>query len=346
MRQLFTLSFATLVALSINAQSLTSPESVEYDAAYDRYLVSNSGDGTIVARDQAGVITSFATGIPSGPYGLEILGNTLYACAGGRVRGFDLATGIQVANVNCGGSFLNGITTDGTYIYATDFSNQSIFKIDVDAGTSTTFIANTGGTPNGIVYDPDLGAGVLWVAFWGSNAPVKSYALDGTPGQTFATTLSNIDGITRDCLGNLYLASWTPDAITRLEISSGTQTNMGWSVSDPADIDFDAVNSLICIPNTSPNTVTLETVEACITGIADNGLNGEITLSPNPTTNTIQFTNVNNARTYRILDSASRAVLSGKVPSNATIDVSVLRPGVYVLALEGAAQFSRFVRAQ
>ncbi|MBK7297262.1 MAG: hypothetical protein IPI91_11730 [Flavobacteriales bacterium] len=52
MRQLFTLSFATLVALSLNAQSLTSPESVEYDPAYNRYLVSNSGDGTIVARDQ------------------------------------------------------------------------------------------------------------------------------------------------------------------------------------------------------------------------------------------------------------------------------------------------------
>jgi len=330
--------------LSMNAQSLTSPESVEYDPAYDRYLVSNSSDGTIVARDQAGVITSFVTGIPSGPYGLEILDNTVYACAGGRVRGFDLATGIQVSNVNCGGSFLNGITTDGTFIYATDFGNNTIFKIDVVAGTSTTLVANTGSTPNGIVHDPDTD--LLWVAFWGANAPVKAYELDGTPGQTFATTLTNIDGITRDCFGNLYLASWTPDAITRLEIATGTQSNMGWTVANPADIDFDAVNSLICIPNTSTSTVTLETVDDCITGVADLDAISGITISPNPATNMIQIANAPNARTYRILDAGSREVLSGKIRSNATIDISELRPGVYLLALDNATQFSRFVRAQ
>ncbi|MFZ1330875.1 MAG: T9SS type A sorting domain-containing protein [Flavobacteriales bacterium] len=344
MRQLFTLVLTSATMLSMNAQSLTSPESVEYDPAYDRYLVSNSSDGTIVARDQAGVITSFVTGIPSGPYGLEILDNTVYACAGGRVRGFDLATGIQVSNVNCGGSFLNGITTDGTFIYATDFGDGKIFKIDVVAGTSTTLVANTGSTPNGIVHDPDTD--LLWVAFWGANAPVKAYELDGTPGQTFATTLTNIDGITRDCFGNLYLASWTPDAITRLEIATGTQSNMGWTVANPADIDFDAVNSLICIPNTSTNTVTLETVDDCITGVADlNAISG-ITISPNPATNMIQIANAPNARTYRILDAGSREVLSGKIRSNATIDISELRPGVYLLALDNATQFSRFVRAQ
>lgn len=344
MRQLFTLVLTSASMLSMNAQSLTSPESVEYDPAYDRYLVSNSSDGTIVARDQAGVITSFVTGIPSGPYGLEILDNTVYACAGGRVRGFDLATGIQVSNVNCGGSFLNGITTDGTFIYATDFGDGKIFKIDVVAGTSTTLVANTGSTPNGIVHDPDTD--LLWVAFWGANAPVKAYELDGTPGQTFATTLTNIDGITRDCFGNLYLASWTPDAITRLEIATGTQSNMGWTVANPADIDFDAVNSLICIPNTSTNTVTLETVDDCITGVADlNAISG-ITISPNPATNMIQIANAPNARTYRILDAGSREVLSGKIRSNATIDISELRPGVYLLALDNATQFSRFVRAQ
>ncbi len=344
MRQLFTLVLTSATMLSMNAQSLTSPESVEYDPAYDRYLVSNSSDGTIVARDQAGVITSFVTGIPSGPYGLEILDNTVYACAGGRVRGFDLATGIQVSNVNCGGSFLNGITTDGTFIYATDFGDGKIFKIDVVAGMSTTLVANTGSTPNGIVHDPDTD--LLWVAFWGANAPVKAYELDGTPGQTFATTLTNIDGITRDCFGNLYLASWTPDAITRLEIATGTQSNMGWTVANPADIDFDAVNSLICIPNTSTSTVTLETVDDCITGVADLDAISGITISPNPATNMIQIANAPNARTYRILDAGSREVLSGKIRSNATIDISELRPGVYLLALDNATQFSRFVRAQ
>ncbi len=54
-----------------------------------------------------------------------------------------------------------------------------------------------------------------------------------------------------------------------VDIASGSQTNMGWTVANPADIDFDAVNSLIRIPNTSTSTVTLETVDDCITGVAD-----------------------------------------------------------------------------
>ncbi len=109
---------------------------------------------------------------------------------------------------------MNGIATDGMFIYVTDFNGDKIFKVDVDAATSSTLVA----TPMAhrmalfMIRIPDS----FWVAFWGANAPVKAYELDGTPGQTFATTLSNIDGITRDCFGNLYLASWTPDAITRL----------------------------------------------------------------------------------------------------------------------------------
>lgn len=346
MRTFITLALASLFSFGTNAQSLTSPESVEYDPAYDRYLISNSGDGNIVARDQAGVITSFVTGIPSGPYGLEILDNTVYACAGSRVRGFDLATGVEVLNVNCGAAFLNGITTDGTFIYATDFGDGKIFKVDVDAETSSTFVANTGGTPNGIVYDPSLGSGGLWVAYWGSNAIVRGYDLNGVPSLTISTTLTNIDGITRDCFGNLYLASWSPDRITRVDITTLALSDIGWTVSNPADIDFDAVNARICIPNTTPNTVTFELVDDCVTGTADVSVRNSFTISPNPTTSSIQISNDISAGTYRILDPSSRIVLQGRMLENASIDVSELRPGIYFIGLDNSQKLSRFVRTQ
>jgi len=346
MRNFITLFLLSFFFLSSHAQSITSPESVEYDALFDRYLISNSGGNSIVAMDQAGTVTAFASGIPSGPYGLEILDSVLYACAGNSVRGYHLATGVQVFNLNVNASFLNGITTDGTFIYVTDFSGTKIIKVDVDATTFSVLVANTNGTPNGIVYDPDQGGGMLWTAFWGSNAPVKGYMLDGSAGPVVPTTLSNIDGITRDCFGDLYLASWSPDAITRLVIGPNTLTNMGWSVANPADIDFDAVNSRICIPNTGSSTVTLEDLNVCATAVEERAYGSTFSVYPNPTTDNlfvIGATELNT--TYRIFDSAMRLVQSGPLRGKSVIGVGKLLPGVHLLMLKDSVTGQRFVIA-
>ena len=74
------------LALQAHAQ-YQGPESVEYDPVGDRYFVSNTQSNTIKVRDQAGVVTDFVSGMASAPYGLEILGDVLYACTGGGVRG-------------------------------------------------------------------------------------------------------------------------------------------------------------------------------------------------------------------------------------------------------------------
>src|SRR5262245_62143067 len=209
----YTTLFTAVIAGSCLAQ-YDGPESVEYDAAGDRYLVSNTGDGTIKQRDQAGTVTPFASVSPS-PYGLEIQGDTVYACSGGSVKGYLLSDGSLVFNLNLGGTFLNGIASDGHYLYVTDFSDQKIFRVEPSTTSFTTWIASTAGTPNGIVYDPGMDR--LAVAFWGTNAAVKTYdRATAAPGASMNTGLTNIDGITIDCLGRFLLASWSPDKITRI----------------------------------------------------------------------------------------------------------------------------------
>ena len=118
------------------SQSYNGPESVEHDDANARYLVSNSSNGQIIARaDGTGQLSTFVTGVGAGPHGLEIVGNTVYACSGSRVKGYDLTSGTEVANINIGGQFLNGITSDGSAnIFVTDFSAKKIYRIDVATG--------------------------------------------------------------------------------------------------------------------------------------------------------------------------------------------------------------------
>ena len=92
MRYLFL--FPLLVA-SVAAAQYNGPESVEYDPVGDRYFVSNTQTSRIKVRDQAGTVVDFAL-TPNAPYGLEIMGDVLYACMGNGVRGYSLSTGAEV----------------------------------------------------------------------------------------------------------------------------------------------------------------------------------------------------------------------------------------------------------
>lgn len=331
------------ISLAI-AQTLDGPESVEYDPVGDRYFISNTGNGQILQRDQAGVLSNFAASAPS-PYGLEIMGDTLFACCGGRVKGFLLSDGSQVFNLELGGSFLNGITTDGTYLYVTDFSAKKILKVDVADNSFTELVANTVNTPNGIVFDPTMLR--LWVAGWGSNALVKSYdPSNGEQLSSFTTNVGSIDGITLDCNGDLLLASWSPNRITRYETSFTLPptTILSSGLSSPADIDYDEVNHRICIPNSGNDSVLLHEYTACSVGVPTL-LPDAIQVAPNPTDGLLRYgSSLPVGSRYQVVDLRGAVVATGRSDGEGAVDVSGLAPGTYVLEVPGHALRARFVR--
>src|SRR5690606_15501437 len=183
-------------------------------------------------------------GLPDAPYGLEIMGEVLYACMGDGIRGYSLSTGEEEYERDLDASFPNGITTDGEFLYVTDFGTDRILKVDPIDDSHSTLVADTEGTPNGIVFDPT--GDRLVVVFWGSNAPIKE--VDRNTGEMNVlvanTGLGNIDGITIDCNGNFLTASWSPSQITIWDqdfLGSGIELAIP-GIGNPADIDFDLVN--------------------------------------------------------------------------------------------------------
>ena len=247
--------------LNISAQSLSSPESIEWDQANNRWLIGNTANGTILTRSEAGVLGNFVSGIPSGPYGIEILGNVVYACSGSTIRGYNLSNGLNVFNLNVGATFLNGLTTDGTnYLYATDFSAKKIIRIDVAAGTFTNLATGLAKTPNGIYYDGPNNRCVY--VTWGSNASIMAIDLSTNVVTTVLnTTLGNIDGITRDSCGFYYVTAWSNNRLNRFDPSlTGTHTVLPQVLSNPADIDcrFGSVDDIVGITNNN-NTVSFVT---------------------------------------------------------------------------------------
>lgn len=143
--------FFTLIAF---AQTYSGPESAEFDYANDRWLIANTTSHQVLARNSAGVLTVFATGLVSGPYGIEIVGDALYCCSGASVKGYSLATGANVFNLNVGATFLNGMTHDNSgNLYATDFSAKKIFKINIATQAFSAVASSLVQSPNGIIFD-------------------------------------------------------------------------------------------------------------------------------------------------------------------------------------------------
>jgi hypothetical protein len=320
------------------------PESVEYDAVGDRYFVSNTGSSQIRVRSQAGTVTTFASVSPA-PYGLEIMGDTLFACSGGGVKGYLLATGAQVFNRSLGATFCNGITTDGRYLYVTDFSGGRIYKVDVPNNSHTTLVASTGGQPNGIVWDP-IGERLV-VVFWGTNAPIRSYNRQTGASTTLTANsgLGNIDGITIDCNGNFITANWSPARISRWAPNfQGGSVNLNVAgLGSPADIDFDAVNDRICIPNSGNNTVLLVDVD-CTTGLEGPATAGWL-LYPNPVLDGLHVEPPLPHRTaFLVIDQRGCIVARGDLEPGAMLDVSTLASGAYVLSMPSEGVRHRFIR--
>ncbi|MEO8733279.1 MAG: T9SS type A sorting domain-containing protein [Flavobacteriales bacterium] len=340
---------STLLLLLLPWQSnaqYNGPESVEHDAAGQRYFISNTGSNTILQRDYDGTVTTFVDNLPSSPYGLELKGDTLFACIGGSIEGFDRSTGTLVFNLDVGGSFLNGITTDGRSIYVTDFSAKTILKIDPGMATFQTLVTNTGSTPNGITWDPETER--LWVACWGSNAKIKSYdRVTGAELSSYITNLTNLDGITLDCLGRIIVSSWSPARLSRFE-NTFTQAPVDLltpDLSNPADIDFDVVNNFICVPNSGSNSVSFQAVGDCTLGLSEPTGYTRMYVRPNPNNGTLTVNlDLKTSVPFLVYTLRGNMVASGTLTPNGALDLRQLAPGTYVIDVPSLRRMARVIR--
>lgn len=259
--QKFILFVACLLLFPLFTFSQTSfgGESVEWDPTGKRWFVSDNGT-SIVQRDSMANLSYFGTGLDAS-HGMEVMGNTLFACNGDDIYGYDLTTEMQVMSVNIPGAvFLNGLTNNGVdMLYTTDFSDKAIYSIDVSDLNNPvvdTLAQNLTRTPNGIIYNGSNNR--LIFVTWGANASIMALDLGTLQTSTLTTTtFSNIDGIDEDNDGNYFISTWTPDRITMYDslFSGPGMTITAPGVNNPADICYAKEIDTLAIPNGN-NTVT------------------------------------------------------------------------------------------
>ena len=251
-KHFFTLLFIIITNL-LFAQSFNSPESVDYHIGSSSFLISNSGNGQILTDDGLGNLNTLATGVGSGPHGLEVVGDLVYACSGGRLKAYNVLNGNEILNHNINGQFLNGITHKGNDIFITDFLAKKLYRYNSVSGNHNLF-ASFNSTPNGVVYDYLLDR--LLIVGWGGSAPIWEVNLSDSSVSILANTNHfNIDGITLDPCGNYYVSVWGNSAIYKYDANFATPQIFATGQSQPADIFYESNSQTLAIPNSGSNTV-------------------------------------------------------------------------------------------
>jgi streptogramin lyase len=329
-------------ACLLQAQTYSGPESVEFDYMYNRWFIANTQSHTVLSRDSNGVLSVFKSGLVNGPYGIEIVGDTLFCCSGASIKGYRLSDTMQVFNLNLGASFLNGITHDNNgNLIATDFTSKSIYKVNIAAQTFSVIASGLGQSPNGIIFDEYNNRCVF--VNWGSNAPVKSLNLDSNTVSTIIpTTLSNCDGITRDNDGMYYISSWGNQSIVRYDSSfSSPYVVVVPSMNNPADIFYNKQSDTLGIPNSGNNTVVFHGFSTV--SVHENLQSDYLSVYPNPFNDYLylSFNDLFSEALITIRDLSGRVVYteSKKTKEGSVfVDTRLIPPGIYFLFISGESE--------
>ncbi|MBX7050447.1 MAG: T9SS type A sorting domain-containing protein [Flavobacteriales bacterium] len=316
MKNIYAAALACLFASTLSAQQLTSLESIEYDPTNHRWLAGNSSN--VIVVDDNGNEQDYFGSDPEADYGMEVMGTALYSIVGSSVKAYDLTSGLEVSSINItGAQFLNGMASDGDHrIWVTDFTAKKIYEIDFTDWANPSYVqivSSTGTTPNGICYD-EANDRLVFVS-WGSNAPIKAVALSDYSLTTLVpnTSVGNIDGIDNDSYGNYYIASWSPNRITKYnsDFSASEIITVNGTLSSPADIAYAEETDTLAIPNSGNQTVLfVGFTPSGITERSDENPFG-VNCYPNPLTpqSVLSFELVSSGlTTIEILDQQGRVV--------------------------------------
>ncbi len=250
------------LAAAVFGQLLNLPESIVFDHERDRYLVSNWGDGKIIQIDTDVVQSLFSNDFER-IAGLFSRGDSLFVACNIEpfigVAIFDLTGDSLLDFIHLEGAELpNDICADTSgNLFVTDYWGSSVYKIDLCGMTASVFWDTDFDMPNGIAFDDRTNSLITT-----SNNEPPSYPLyrislaDSTIEVLARPYLGGLDGVVFDDEYRLYVSSWSRNSIERFEPSlAGDFTRFSSGHSSPADIYFDRVNRLLCVPNFGDSTI-------------------------------------------------------------------------------------------
>lgn len=263
--------------LEVAEVGFATPESVEYYAAEDVYLVTNinghptaaDGNGFISKLKPDGTLIDlkWIDGAKPGttlnaPKGAAVVGKHLFVADLDRVQVFALPSGKQKASIQIKGStFLNGITPAGRdAVYVTDSGldekfnsngTDAIYKVWANGKYQAVVQDKLMGVPNGIWADGKK----LTVVTFGSG---KMFSVDAKGKQSALPTppKGKLDGLLKMPDGRFVMSSWEGSALYVLNRDQSFSV-LAENLDAPADLGYDSKRKRLLIPLFMQNKVVI-----------------------------------------------------------------------------------------
>lgn len=259
-------------------EGIATPESVLYDAALDRYLVSNingkpvdaDGNGYIAEIGGDGKVTrpKFIEGAPGkvkldAPKGMGLLGNVLYVSDLTVVRKFDAKTGAAKGEIPIKDSvFLNdiAIAPDGRVFVSDSALKLGPAGLEATGAGDAVYVIDKAGkvkpvakmkelnNPNGLL----LIGNNLYANTFGAD---ELYRLDDKGAKVEVTKIpaGGLDGMA--VAGeSVFISSWKTSTIYKGK-PGGTFEPVLTGLSGAADIGYDSKRSRVLVPRFMDNAV-------------------------------------------------------------------------------------------
>jgi sugar lactone lactonase YvrE len=269
--------------LTVN-DSFRTPESVLYDAAGDRYIVSNINGGP-VDKDNNGFISIVSPsghvdslawiqggrgGVTlNGPKGMGLRGDTLFVADVDELRLFNRTTGAFISSTKIpGATFLNDVSVgaDGAVWFTDtgvkgDFSPahaDAIYHRDPRTGQVHKIAHGDDlGHPNGILADS---TGAVVVTF--GSGEVYHIDMQGHRTAMAKPPHGQLDGVIRTGNGHYIVSSWADSSVIGMAPGDSMYMSLVHPVPSPADIGFDSKRDRILIPVFSGNRIEIRPASA------------------------------------------------------------------------------------
>jgi hypothetical protein len=234
----------------------TKPECVVYDEIFNRYIVANIGNGSLVETDTSNNSDYWVHGYDI-LYGMCIADGILYTSDGDTLFGFHLVTGeevfaMKITNYNN----LDGMTTDGNgYLYVIDTWGR-ILKVDLENETYEELV-NQGlpQWPQDCVFDPFRN--MIVVAAYEANAPIVGVDIESGEITTLSTlSVGRYDGITIDQYGNFYLGSHSGSGkVYKYPHDFSDRTLLTYGQGEVTGLHYNQQDDILAIPSFDKDTV-------------------------------------------------------------------------------------------
>lgn len=245
-----------LVFRNFGKVKLDKPESIVYDPVSEKFLISNVGNGNIVAMDEQGSLSEFISGEFDAPKGMIIHADKLYITDPNQIHVVKLSEAKIVESFYIeGAKGLNDIAIDEYgKLYITDTIDNCVFVYDPTSKTQERLSSPLLQAPNGIIYDKPRWQ--MFIVNLSQHSPIISLNTRDKSFSIFKDTMySDLDGIAIDDLGRIFFSSWKENMIIEIPQEQNRFVTNFKGYDGAADIYYHLPGNELLVPMFKHNKI-------------------------------------------------------------------------------------------